>query len=203
MNSRSPHDVWTFCVLFHSLYWCNVGNILGMSSANGKRRYNVTSSLIGWTHTQNDPAVVMPVCACWSHRRHNVHHRHYVDVPLMKFLGMYILYIPWDMCNKTDTKMTLRRYMAWYVILHLQWRHTSLVVFQINGNSMVCLKKILLKLIWKNQQGSALQDIYYENLPVNSPHRGPIMRNAFPWHDVIMSSQSECRAWRIQNNLLA
>ena len=29
--------------------------ILGMSSANGWRRYIVTSSPIGWAHTQNDP----------------------------------------------------------------------------------------------------------------------------------------------------
>ena len=28
---------------------------LGMGSANERRRYNVTSSLIGWAHTQNDP----------------------------------------------------------------------------------------------------------------------------------------------------
>ena len=29
--------------------------ILGMGSANERRRYNVTWSLIGWAHTQNDP----------------------------------------------------------------------------------------------------------------------------------------------------
>ena len=28
--------------------------ILGMGSANERRHYNVTSSLIGWAHTQND-----------------------------------------------------------------------------------------------------------------------------------------------------
>ena len=28
---------------------------LGMDSANERLRYNVTSSLIGWAHTQNDP----------------------------------------------------------------------------------------------------------------------------------------------------
>ena len=28
--------------------------ILGMGSANERRRYKVTSSLIGWTHTQNE-----------------------------------------------------------------------------------------------------------------------------------------------------
>ena len=33
----------------------NTGIILGMGSANERRRYNVTSSLIGWAHTHNDP----------------------------------------------------------------------------------------------------------------------------------------------------
>ena len=31
-----------------------VGLILGIGSANQRRRYNVTSSLIGWPYTQND-----------------------------------------------------------------------------------------------------------------------------------------------------
>ena len=31
------------------------GIILSMGSANERRRYNVTSSLIGWAHTQNGP----------------------------------------------------------------------------------------------------------------------------------------------------
>ena len=31
------------------------GITLCMRPANGRRRYNVTSSLIGWTHTQNNP----------------------------------------------------------------------------------------------------------------------------------------------------
>ena len=31
------------------------GIILCMRLANERRRYNVTSSLIGWAHTQNDP----------------------------------------------------------------------------------------------------------------------------------------------------
>ena len=31
------------------------GIILGMDAANERRRYNVTSSLIGWAHAQNDP----------------------------------------------------------------------------------------------------------------------------------------------------
>ena len=31
------------------------GIILGIGSANEAQRYNVTSSLIGWAHTRNDP----------------------------------------------------------------------------------------------------------------------------------------------------
>ena len=35
------------------------GIILGMGSANERRYYNVTSSVIGWAHTQNDPGIVI------------------------------------------------------------------------------------------------------------------------------------------------
>ena len=36
------------------------GIIQGTASANGRRRYDITSSLIGWAHTQDDP------CWCYS-----------------------------------------------------------------------------------------------------------------------------------------
>ena len=43
--------------ILHKKQWLryNTGIIFGMRPANGGRRYNVTSSLIGWVHTQNDP----------------------------------------------------------------------------------------------------------------------------------------------------
>ena len=37
-------------------------HLLSLGSVNKRRRYNVTSSLIGWAHTQNDPYT----CACSS-----------------------------------------------------------------------------------------------------------------------------------------
>ena len=37
------------------------GIILCMRPGNGRRRYNVTSSLIGWTHTQNNPRMYQPI----------------------------------------------------------------------------------------------------------------------------------------------
>ena len=38
-----------------------IGIILDMGLANERRRYNVTSSLIGWTHIQNDPCVILSI----------------------------------------------------------------------------------------------------------------------------------------------
>ena len=45
-------------ILFHVPGRCigqSPGTIVGMGSANERRRYFVTSSLIGWPHTQSDP----------------------------------------------------------------------------------------------------------------------------------------------------
>ena len=40
--------------------------ILCMHPANVRRRYNVTSSHIGWEHTQNDPCITIG-CSLWCH----------------------------------------------------------------------------------------------------------------------------------------
>ena len=61
---RSVSHAWPFGYgsphpLFHSVQYItrtmHTGIILPMSPTNKRRRYMVTSSLIGWTHTQNDP----------------------------------------------------------------------------------------------------------------------------------------------------
>ena len=44
-----------FRLILTQIWISYVGIILNMGSANEKRRYNVTSSLIAWAHTQNDP----------------------------------------------------------------------------------------------------------------------------------------------------
>ena len=44
------------------------GIIFGMGSANERRRYIVTSSLIGWAHTNNDPG--LSICSgYWKQNR--------------------------------------------------------------------------------------------------------------------------------------
>ena len=45
------------CRVFDGQYTYETGIISCMHPANERRRYNVTSSLIGWAHLQNDP--------CW------------------------------------------------------------------------------------------------------------------------------------------
>ena len=42
------------------------GIILSMGSANERRRYYVTPSLIGWTHTQNDPCIQLQMRLYWN-----------------------------------------------------------------------------------------------------------------------------------------
>ena len=41
------------------------GIILGVGSDSEKWHYNVTSSLIGWGHTQNDPCIVFTKVVGW------------------------------------------------------------------------------------------------------------------------------------------
>ena len=42
-------------------------NHMGMCSANERRLYDVTSSLIGWAHTQNDPWGRCGIIFCYLH----------------------------------------------------------------------------------------------------------------------------------------
>ena len=51
-SQQRNHPI-TFIVSSQCFY--NTGIILCMHPANESRRYHVTSSLIGWAHTQNDP----------------------------------------------------------------------------------------------------------------------------------------------------
>ena len=49
-------------MLLWKLCWCaQSGTMLGMGSANGKRRYNVTSAPIGCAHRENDPSATLGI----------------------------------------------------------------------------------------------------------------------------------------------
>ena len=52
-----------FRVQTHNRYQ---GIILGMCPANERQRYNVTPSLIGWVHSQNDPWIPSGISASWA-----------------------------------------------------------------------------------------------------------------------------------------
>ena len=53
----------------YSMAYCIYSRIiLCMRPANERRRYSVTSSLIGWVHIQNDPCVLHNKCGEQKHR---------------------------------------------------------------------------------------------------------------------------------------
>ena len=54
---------WSVIVIPH---YISAGIVLCVCPANEGRRYNVTSSLIGWAHTQNDPVSANHCSWCWS-----------------------------------------------------------------------------------------------------------------------------------------
>ena len=57
--AESPCLRWVLHADIDKMVHAYPGIILGMGSANERRRYIVTSSLIGWAHTYNDPCFPM------------------------------------------------------------------------------------------------------------------------------------------------
>ena len=50
----------SYIIIDNETFLCLTGIILGMGSANERRRYIhvITPPLIGWIHTQNDPCFI-------------------------------------------------------------------------------------------------------------------------------------------------
>ena len=63
-----PRGVFKFFIGRVSSAYCQ-GIIVGMGAANARRRHHVTSSFIGWTHTQNEP------CVLFVQNNRNKYHR--------------------------------------------------------------------------------------------------------------------------------
>ena len=68
------------------------GLILGMGSANERRRYIVTSSLIGWAHAQNDPKESLSVHV---YIKELIQHYFTTDIK-----SLTLFYWPWFIMNK-------------------------------------------------------------------------------------------------------
>ena len=69
---QSKNNCLSF-VMSKCIFWRHISEIiLGMGSTNGRWRYNVTSSLIGWVHTQNDPCIIMIAPAILQLHAHKI-----------------------------------------------------------------------------------------------------------------------------------
>ena len=99
------------------------GIILWMRTANERRRYIVTSSLTGWTHSQNDPWIGLKFGSVWkcylNTLRLSKNGHNFVD-SIFKFLFFYenwcILipsYLNFFLKGSIDCKPALVQIMAW------------------------------------------------------------------------------------------
>ena len=68
----------------------------------------------------------------------------------------------------------------------LQWRHMSIITSNITGRWTVCPSVSL-----GQHQGKHESPCYRPRMrenhwwPLDSPHKGPVTRKAFPWHEII------------------
>ena len=79
--------------------------------------------------------------------------------------------------------------MTWLVCSSLHWRHNDHGCVS-NNQHRGCLLNRLFRRRWKKTSKLRVTGLCVGNSPgpVNSPHKGPITRKMFPFHDVIMYS---------------
>ena len=91
---RPANERWRYCHvnLCGRMVEGKAGIILWMRPANERRRYNVTSSLTGWTRSQNDPWIGLKFGSVWrcylNTLRLSKNCCHFVD-NIFKFLFFY------------------------------------------------------------------------------------------------------------------
>ena len=82
---------------YYTKFYDLIGFILCMRPANERRRYIVTSSLIGWAHTQNDPCLIIQIlyrhvditCKIMTKSGHNFAHVMTAELPLLFTSGQH------------------------------------------------------------------------------------------------------------------
>ena len=94
----------------------NPGIVLCMRSANERRRYNVTSPLIGWAHTQNDPwksidhTTYRRVCCGWKFGRFGIRWQTFCCINFILFA------LEWFYSYDFQVQWITNRYSERYVV---------------------------------------------------------------------------------------
>ena len=124
------------------------GIILCMCPANGRPRYTVTSSIIGWTHTQNDPWTLHTAQQWWKQTIYpplNYQKTPYFLVLMAYLLDIYCqdfreywLLLKWDNIvftgwNLNKTSQVLSRYFM-HIKFGKQNQSTKNMMSYQNGN---------------------------------------------------------------------
>ena len=137
--------------------------ILGMGSSNQRRRYIVTPPLIGWTHTENDPLLEVPMYVALRQQGINLEGKEMTNMQC-----------------KTLFVRVLRKSHYTDVIM-------SVMASQITSLTIVYLTVYPRRRSKKNQSSASLAFVRgIHRSPVNSPHKGPVTRKMFPFDGVIM-----------------
>ena len=149
-GSRITHNPWK------SLYL--KGIILGMHPANERRRYTVTSPLIGWAHTQNDPcfsSIFTEVCSLGFSWQYIIIGLGIGEKPLHRREAITWTKFQPMMPQFTDTYMRHRASM-WYVVQYLcyaannyycywQNRYRSLISLQDFSHGYISMNIMIFK----------------------------------------------------------
>ena len=180
LHHQNHYHLWHGMVLhihqivffIETMKYTYAGVILGMGSANERRRYNVTSSLIGWAHTQNDHGI------WWEYVMHVRIH-----IPLQMY--SLLLYNVRCASNRDENGVKTNAIASKHDCYSLQWRHNDHDGVS-NHWRLDCLPNRLFTQ-GKYQRSASLAFVRESNRwPVYSRHKGPETRKMFPFDDAIM-----------------
>ena len=168
------------------------GIILYMCPANERRRCTVTSSLIGWAHTKNDPCSGHGWCQTGAkslpepmltHGQLNSRHEASVKVEAQAIFKWWKCIWKYDVCKISCSCLCV--FTVHWVTLH--WRHNDHDDVS-NHQPHGCLLNLLSRHRSNKTSKLRVTGLCVGNSPgpVNSPRKGPVTRKMFPFDDVIM-----------------
>ena len=190
----------------------DAGIFLCMRPANGRRRYNVTSSLIGWAHTQKIPVdvILQSIPTRWPVASLTLtmdfpYLAHGVSVKF-KVLICIAYYIPRNM----HMICTL-----WYFVVVWRWSISYILISQNIGNLTVCSWSLPVQTNNENQSFTSLAFVggiepaellravpappppppHHPNTPSPDPHPHPTTTTQTHTHIMASNKESVSMSW--------
>ena len=117
-----------------------------MHPANEGQRYSVTSSPIGWAHTQNDPCITQHMNLLkWLIFHKHMHFVLYIikSKYSLKYFSRYLAET--KLVHQIHARKIIQWSWTWWVkALSLQWTHMSIMASLITSNWAVCFNSLFM-----------------------------------------------------------